>query len=376
MVLTIAEGGHAGVRTVEHTLTRAFLGYDFRVLEAEALAVQAAPPLAVDVLITGHAQVRCEERDSPVVGGPIQASIADVTAHAVRVHSGEVIASSTAQARAWVDPSGTRALEKAAVQLADSLGYMVWNALFPRPQCRQSSRPRKRWAVVIGIDTYQHTTGLHYAVNGATEIAEALAAAGFDVLPPFLNHRATRQALWAVLHETLPALVEPEDQVVIFYSGHGYRESMPDGTTRGYLLPMDGAEQRAPATAIALHRLQQTVNALCTDHILVLLDACFSGLLPSSIEATPQRSWLALTAGRAEEPVFEIGGYSAFTLAVLEGLRRTADRDNDGVVMASELAQEVTERVPGLSNGRQHPVFAPVGRHPKDFPLTQRGAKR
>jgi hypothetical protein len=384
-MIVIDEGGTGGVRTVETILSDAFLRHGFRVLDYATVRTllerqttprsseDAVRPIVVDMIIVGQAQVQCEQRWSDHFGQEMQESIANMSAKAIKLHSGEeVVSAEVHDIRASADPSGGRALAKAANELASKLGYMIWSRIDPRPACTPTlahGRMKHKWAVVIGIKTYRYTQywkPLASAVNDATDIANALKARGFQLLrPPLVDQEATYENIWRLLYNTLPAKVGPNDQVVIFFSGHGHTEHLPDDSKLGYLVPVDGQDPAARHTLIPMHLLQQAVNALCADQILVMLDACFSGLLTHKADDVRFRGWLALVAGQEHERVRE----RMFTQYVIAGLRGAADANRDRIVTAHELAQYVHDRVPEDSKGQQHPQFRVIGGDPRDFRL-------
>ncbi|MGH7292556.1 MAG: hypothetical protein ACREJT_15160, partial [Myxococcota bacterium] len=70
---------------------------------------------------------------------------------------------------------------------------------------------------------------------------------------------------------------------------------------------------------------------------------------------------LAATKPGEESKEQDALGHGAFTYAVLEGLRGTADADGDGALSVSELFGYVARRVPLLTQGRQHPYHKTEG---------------
>ena len=120
--------------------------------------------------------------------------------------------------------------------------------------------------------------------------------------------------------------------------------------------------------------------------VVVMLDTCHAGALgiPSSRVVSADEMARQMTAGEgffllaATKPGEESKeqsalGHGAFTYAVLEGLRGSADADADGGLMVSELFGYVARRVPVLSQGRQHPYNKMEG---TDFPLLRVGRRR
>ena len=102
--------------------------------------------------------------------------------------------------------------------------------------------------------------------------------------------------------------------------------------------------------------------------VVVMLDTCHAGALgiPAARVVSADEMARQMTAGEgffllaATKPGEESKeqsslAHGAFTYAVLEGLRGSADADADGVLTVSELFGYVARRVPTLTQGRQHP---------------------
>jgi uncharacterized caspase-like protein len=99
------------------------------------------------------------------------------------------------------------------------------------------------------------------------------------------------------------------------------------------------------------------------------MDACYSGLgllrsggfdpaITGYIEKiTSTRAVQMITAGGKGEQVMEREGHGIFTQYILRGLDGEADKDNDGVVTASELGSFLKPQVSRASNNFQTPQY-------------------
>jgi hypothetical protein len=67
--------------------------------------------------------------------------------------------------------------------------------------------------------------------------------------------------------------VTGEDNVVIFFAGHGYYD---DATQQGYWLPVD-ADRYKSFTWISNSDIVTNITAIKSKHTLLISDACFSG---------------------------------------------------------------------------------------------------
>lgn len=222
-----------------------------------------------------------------------------------------------------------------------------------------AGRSGKSWAVVIGINAYEHVPHLTYATADARSIADLFTRKGFTVTTLY-DKAATRKAILHALGDQLPGQIGEQDQVVIFFAGHGETRKYGAGNTMGYLLPVDAEANALSGTAIDMGLIQSLAQALPAKQILFLIDSCYGGIagqrfrsLSPSAEAylkliTREKGRQLLTAGGADQQAVEspTWGHSAFTYYLLEGLGKgLADLNEDGVIPTSELYTYLDQRV-------------------------------
>ncbi len=244
----------------------------------------------------------------------------------------------------------------------------------------------KSRAVVIGINDYQHWPKLSYAVSDATAIERLLRQRGFDDVTLLLDGDATRENILRALGEDLAARARENDQVVIFFAGHGQTEDTRNGEEIGYLIPSDGRMGDYYSTAVSMRTLREYSEQIRAKHIFYVMDSCFSGMLlrfrgtrivardtaeNEKKAAAPMETTLkarqVLTAGSEGELVAETGGHGLFTGALLKGLEGAADANSDGLVFASELAQYVSVEMAEKAENVQNPVFGRLTMEQGDF---------
>ncbi len=227
----------------------------------------------------------------------------------------------------------------------------------------------KSWAVVIGINKYDVWPPLAYAVTDALAVEKKLKEIGFEEVIEILDKEATRKRILTLLGTELPKKVGSEDRVVIFFAGHGQTESLADGREQGYIIPADGDITNYFATAISMTQVRELSQRIPAKHLLYAMDACYSGqgfsrafgidpAIKGYIEKiTSLRSVQMITAGGKGEQVMEQQGHGVFTEYLLRGLNGEADRDNDGVVTASELGAFLMPEVSRASGNFQTPQY-------------------
>ena len=233
---------------------------------------------------------------------------------------------------------------------------------------------RRSLAVVIGIDTYEHLPDLKAAESDATELARRLRNRGFEVRT-LLGKAATRARIASVLGDELYALAQPDDRVLVYFAGHGISEGQGDARV-GYLLPAAADPKQPAADAIAMTELVRWFGRYKARHVMLLADACYSGLALSTRAAglrpamerylqaiTQRRARFALVGGGAGEQVNEwvddAGRRGLFTHFLLQAIDGAADANRDCIITSDEIAAyvkpEVARQAQLLWGAEQHP---------------------
>ena len=229
---------------------------------------------------------------------------------------------------------------------------------------------------VIGIDRYASWRRLTNAVSDARGAAELFRTLGFAlVTEPLLDERATGDAIQALVTDDLQTL-GPDDSLVLFYAGHGATRTHRLGdqvVKTGYLIPAD-ASKRA-ATWIELDAWLRAISLLPAKHVLVILDACHSGIALGPIikwrdtgtwQDTPlstlklRRSRRIITSALDDQLALDSGpvhGHSLFTGCLIEGLTHGLGQSGIRVTTSSELGMYLQRRVEAYPSSRQTPDF-------------------
>lgn len=240
-----------------------------------------------------------------------------------------------------------------------------------------------RYALVIANQNYRHLQSLHTPVSDVTAIKSVLEQRfGFNVT---VVKDASRRELLAAINQ-LRSRVTENDQVLIYYAGHGEIDSV---TQRGYWIPVDG-EQRDVANWVSIIDVTDQLAAMSARSVFVIADSCYSGTLTRS--AVPEidnalseeahrtalrqlqknRSRIAMTSGGLE-PVVDGGGggHSIFARSLIDVLANLREP-----VQAQQLFNAVNARFALLAQRlkvTQQPEYAPIrfaGHESGDFVLT------
>ncbi|MCR9250817.1 MAG: caspase family protein [bacterium] len=132
---------------------------------------------------------------------------------------------------------------------------------------------RKDYALVIGTDKYDHWTDLVNPVYDAETISGILADNyGFD---SELLTDPSQEEFLIKLKEYSQKKYRPQDQLIIFIAGHGqFDETFGEGyiVTKGSLM-----NDEAKTTYIPHSVLRNVIDNIPCEHILLVMDVCFSG---------------------------------------------------------------------------------------------------
>jgi hypothetical protein len=228
------------------------------------------------------------------------------------------------------------------------------------------------YALVIGNQNYRRIEPLATPIADARRAARVLEHAyGFTVT---VVDDADDVAMLRALND-LNGVLKPEDNLLIYYAGHGTRLRTGDRET-GYWLPINADPPPTDTFWVANEQVTGHLARLPARRILVVADSCYAGLLsddPSFLMRQdvsrvsldyvrvrlPKRARLLISSG-GDQPVLDTGGAgnSVFASAFLDALE--ANRD---VLSAPALFARLQDRVRAAAartGFRQVPEFKAI----------------
>jgi len=235
-----------------------------------------------------------------------------------------------------------------------------------------SSKYGKYYALVIGNQSYQQLEDLDSPINDASRAAKILKDRyGFNVeLLINANNLQIMQAL-----NQLNEATSEEDNLLIFYAGHGSRIASGDWET-GYWLPINADLPPNDSRWVSNESVTRHLSRIKAKRVLVVADSCYSGLLsaaPSFVFAgsnvtkseaylsyiLPKKSRLLLTSG-GDRPVLDnLGnGHSIFARVLLDKLE-----SNSKILASSDLFNLIRDEVSKSASDlglEQTPQFKPI----------------
>jgi len=245
-------------------------------------------------------------------------------------------------------------------------------------------RPSTLFVLSVGVGRYANPDyNLDYAASDAKEFAaevraEQLKLARFGRVEVVeLRDREASKARIIAEMKNLAEKAQPEDGVIVFFSGHGTAEG-----DRFYLIPHDlgytgprkalsGAGLKAILDhSISDHDLERAFRGVDAAQLLLVIDACNSGQALESEEKRRgpmnskglaqlayEKGMYVLTASQSYEVAFESKTlkHSYLTYALVESGLKTAAADQepaDGEVTLREWLGYATREVPRLRRER------------------------
>jgi uncharacterized caspase-like protein/tetratricopeptide (TPR) repeat protein len=280
----------------------------------------------------------------------------------------------------------------------------------------------EKYAVLVGIDEYQHAPQLAFAANDTAWLASTLIASGGfardNVFPLTTNveklkalpasegpplsdefwqwlaaktQTPTKAHILAAL-ETLKTKVRAGDTVMFYFSGHGM---VADG--KGFLAPVEADPSSVAAlekTCLPAEAVTSALRTLPARAILIIFDACrndpgkslqkpvaLDGVLSRDLRIVPAQAQTEVAAtlfscqvGQQsfEWPEKSHGVFSYFLARGLLGAAADAEGEVTLASLQEYLEREVAPAAQKI-NRAQTPWFAAEGTRPASFPLSWPG---
>jgi Caspase domain len=188
----------------------------------------------------------------------------------------------------WLETSGR------ALQMLETKDFVVYTkapqqsgftALLKQTWNRYlSSTPPafdRSYALLIGIGKYRSLPVLESPAKDVKKMAAFLAAQGFDEVVSITDEAVTPET-FRQPQKYFKNKVQADDRFLFYYSGHGMG-FVEDGRTRGYF-PLHDEVYNGNQRSIAMDSLVASMKSFTAQHLLVIVDSCFSGLAVDAIE--------------------------------------------------------------------------------------------
>lgn len=237
----------------------------------------------------------------------------------------------------------------------------------------QWSPEGESWFLGIGIDEYQEGQKfrrLHNAVKDVTDIGNLLSERYYiDKSEFLLNEKATRSAIINTLHQLAKVLTQ-KDKLLIYFSGHGYKEELDSILSFTFWVPVD-AKPNDVSSIISNNTILEYLKTIKARHIFLISDSCYSGSFLDSkviiLENTAdleiaigyeskKSRWGLFSANRDEVAADgSPGENSPFAAAIITVLSQHQDQFINGGLFVDKVVKQANRNAPS-----QHAVYNPI----------------
>jgi len=173
-----------------------------------------------------------------------------------------------------------------------------------RRQSIVDSLNMKFYALLIGVDEYDHWNDLNNPVDDMETLAEELEKYyGFET---DIVRNPTKEEVITSIRSYNSRKFSEYDELLIALAGHGYYDEV---SGNGYFIAKDGERVEDDPNFLSYinyPELQNIISNINCEHILLMLDACFAGTFVDHI-----------AAGRGDEKVYDEMSRGEF---ILEGV--------------------------------------------------------
>jgi len=219
-------------------------------------------------------------------------------------------------------------------------------------------KPKQVYVVIVGVSEYSDKkNNLNYAEADARKMYRKMVKLGVPEsnIGLLTNEAATKTGITSSITQ-LFYQAGPQDEVILFFSGHG---------GPGFIVPTD------IPNFLYYNDLKALFRKCRANEKIILLDACYSGGIRTKQESddnNPSENHLPALSGSKEIVVFSssrddqtsgesVAYHGFFTNFLLQAFDGKADADGDGYVTFKELFDYVNAHVKDLSGGKQVPVM-------------------
>ena len=166
------------------------------------------------------------------------------------------------------------------VLLAISFIYGISNSVLGNTN--NSFRKGKDYALFFAVNKYQHLDNLNNPIADAKKLAKKLEDQ-YEFEAEVIenpNRKEIKEKLEYYRDQFKSGAFDPNGQLIIFFTGHGVFD---EGAKNGFFMPQDGEQEDLQATAIPYSYWRPFISNINCQHILVAIDACYSGTFDQKI---------------------------------------------------------------------------------------------
>ena len=129
----------------------------------------------------------------------------------------------------------------------------------------------------IGIDEYVNFPKLSCAVNDANKLSKFFSENYDFNSESITNCDSNRENIEKLFKTRLYNILSSNDLLVISFHGHGITLNI-SGIDYGFIVPINAPLDPTPGDLISMSDISNWIKYLKCNHVLILLDCCFSGM--------------------------------------------------------------------------------------------------
>ena len=263
------------------------------------------------------------------------------------------------------------AVQAVIAKTAQRVGQTIDELVYPMPFGQS-------YAILFGISNYDSKTPLPGVERDLANMKAFLEAQGFALVLIKANRDVTADTLRNVQRH-FDGKLKKQDRLLVYYAGHGARVA-----DRGYIVLATSGDTLNPKTSIPMDEFVAWMRGLDVKHLLVILDACYSGAaVPGATRAADlfakldrtdydrlyqlasQTGKYVLMAGTDTQRANEDQTGGLFTHALLTALKERPRASDGQLITTNELYSRakriVVDEVRTRRLAEQVPVMKDIG---------------
>jgi len=263
------------------------------------------------------------------------------------------------------------AVQAVIAKTAQRVGQTIDELVYPMPFGQS-------YAILFGISNYDSKTPLPGVERDLANMKAFLEAQGFALVLIKANRDVTADTLRNVQRH-FDGKLKKQDRLLVYYAGHGARVA-----DRGYIVLATSGDTLNPKTSIPMDEFVAWMRGLDVKHLLVILDACYSGAaVPGATRAADlfakldrtdydrlyqlasQTGKYVLMAGTDTQRANEDQTGGLFTHALLTALKERPRASDRQLITTNELYSRakriVVDEVRTRRLAEQVPVMKDIG---------------
>ena len=219
---------------------------------------------------------------------------------------------------------------------------------------------RKKIWLAIGIDNYDNWNNLNNSVSDINKIDEFFKDKNFNIIK-IANQDANKINIEKKFKNYLYHNLNSDDLLVVSFHGHGTTLTI-NNKNYGFIVPVDAKTDPSPFDLISLEDITNWTKYIKANHVLILLDCCFSGLatmrgtfkisnnkVPKNTitKILSKKNRIVITAGDKDEMVSD-GGWG--NNSIFTGLLLSYPGLHNSLGSVIDLYSYLLENIPKYSN--------------------------